>query len=133
MTDYEAVIEIMESESTITNKVAKLQNGSTPSAYTAIVFGDLPEAQNVYPAISVRAISSMSLNGVQTSFLIADCWAETMTESRDLALAVDDIFSDANLTASAFAFLSASDILTTVSDGTYHNTPVSIKINYIRR
>ena len=43
------------------------------------------------------------------------------------------IFSDAMLTASDFAFWSGSDILTTVSDGVYHNTPVNIKINYIRR
>jgi len=133
MTDYEAVIEIMESESTITSKVAKLQNGSTPSVYPAIVFGDLPKAQNVYPAISIRRMPKNTVGNIQTSFLIVDCWAGTLTASCELAQAVDDIFSDTMLTASAFAFLASSNILQPVSDGVCHNTPVSIKINYIRR
>lgn len=133
MTDYEAVVEILKADATITGLVAKLQNGSTASAFPAIMFGDLPEAQNVYPAISVRSGTNTTLNNVQTSFLTVDCWAETMTESVVLAQAIDDIFSDSMQTASAFAFWSASDIVQTVSDGEYHNTPVNIKITHIRR
>ena len=133
MTDYEAVVEILLADASITGKVAKLQNGSTQSAFPAVMFGDLPEAQNVYPAISVRQGTSDTLNGIKISFLIVDCWAETMTASVELAQAVDDIFSDSMQTATAFAFWSASDILATVSDGVYHNTPVNIKITHIRR
>lgn len=134
MTDYEAVIEILDANSSVTDLVAKLKNpDDSASAYTAIVFGDLPEEQDVYPAISVRAGTDVSLNGITTTFMTVDCWSDSMTDSKELAKAVDDIFTDSLLSASDFSFWSGSDILATVSDGEYHNTPVQIKITYIRR
>lgn len=134
MTDYEAVLEIMEAESTITSKVAKLKdNDGTSTAYTAIVYGDLPEAQNVYPAISLRSGSDITNGNVQISFITANCWSETMKESKDLAKAIDDKFTDTLLSATDFSFWSASDIIDTISDGEYYNTPVNIKITHIRR
>ncbi len=134
MTDYEAVVEILKAETSVTDLTAKMVNqDGTTSSQEAIVFGDLPEAQDIYPAISVRQGTSDKLNGVETRFLIADCWAETMTDSVVLGEAVDELFTDSFATASAYAFKSSSDIIATVSDGVKYNTAVSIRIFYIRR
>ena len=134
MTDYEAIIDVLENESSVTSLVAKLVNpNGSASAQTAIVFGDMPDTQTVYPYISVRRLTKDKLNGIETGFFIIDCWAESMTDSTDLAEAVDEIFTDSFCFASDYAFKSTSDILTTVADGVYYNTPVNIKVTYIRR
>ena len=134
MTDYESVIEILKAESSITDLTAKMVNqDGTTSTQEAIIFGDLPEAQDIYPAISVRQGTADKLNGVETRFLIVDCWAETMTASVQLGEAVDELFTDSFATASAYAFKSSSDIIATVSDGVKYNTAVSIRIFFIRR
>ena len=134
MTDYEAVIEILKAESSITDLTAKMvKQDGTESTQEAIMFGDLPEAQDIYPAISVRQGTVDKLNGVETRFLIVDCWAETMTESVQLGEAVDELFTDSFATASAYAFKSSSDIIATISDGVKYNTAVSIRVFFIRR
>ena len=134
MTDYQAIIEILLDETSITSKVAKLiNNDGTASAYPAIMFGDLPERQNVYPTISLRRLTKDKFNGIETGFFIVDCWADSMTDSTDLAEAVDELFTDSFCFASDYAFNSTSDIITTVADGAFYNTPVNIKITYIRR
>ena len=134
MTDYDAIIEILLDETSITSKVAKLiNNDGTASAYPAIMFGDLPERQNVYPAISLRRLTKDKLNGIETGFFIVDCWAESMADSTDLAEAVDELFTDSYCFATDYAFSSTSDIISTVADGVYYNTPVNIKVTYIRR
>lgn len=134
MTDYEAVIEILKAESSITDLTAKMVNqDGTTSSQEAIMFGDLPEAQNIYPAISVRQGTVDKLNGIETRFLTVDCWAESMTESVQLGEAVDELFTDSFATASAYAFNASSDIIATVSDGVYYNTAVNIRIFFIRR
>ena len=134
MTDYEAVIEILKAESSVTSLTAKMVNqDETESTQEAIMFGDLPEAQDIYPAIAVRQGTADKLNGVETRFLIVDCWAETMTESVQLAEAVDELFTDSFATASAYAFKSSSDIIATISDGVKYNTAVSIRVFFIRR
>lgn len=134
MTDYDAVIEILKAESSVTDLTAKMVNqDGTESTQEAIMFGDLPEAQNIYPAISVRQGTADKFNGVETRFLIVDCWAETMTESVQLAEAVDELFTDSFATASAYAFKSSSDIIATISDGVKYNTAVSIRVFFIRR
>jgi len=134
MTDYEAVIEILKAENSITDLIAKMVNqDGTTSTQEAIMFGDLPEAQNIYPAISVRHGTVDKLNGIETRFLTVDCWAETMTASVALGEAVDELFTDSFCFASAYAFKSTSDIIATVSDGVYYNTAVNINITYIRR
>ena len=134
MTDYEAVIEILKAESSITSLTARMVNqDGTESTQETIMFGDLPEAQNIYPAISVRQGTADKLNGVETRFLIIDCWAETMTESVQLGEAVDELFTDSFATASAYAFKSSSDIIGTISDGVKYNTAVNIRIFFIRR
>ena len=95
MTDYEAIIDILENEGSITSKVAKLvnQNGSA-SSENAIVFGDMPDTQTSYPYISVRRLTKDKLNGIETGFFIADCYADNMTDSVNLAEAVDELFTD---------------------------------------
>ena len=134
MTDYEAIIDILLNEASITSKVAKLLNSDgTASSFPAIVFGDMPETQTSYPYISLRRLTKDKLNGIETGFFIADCWAETMTESVVLAEAVDELFTDSFAFASGYAFKSTSDIISTVSDGVYNNTPVNIKVTFIRR
>ena len=134
MTDYEAIIEILLNETSITSKVAYLLNSDgTASSLYAIVFGDMPETQTSYPYISLRRLTKDKLNGIETGFFIVDCWADTMTESVNLAEAVDELFTDSDVWASGYAFRSTSDIITTVSDGVYNNTPVNIKVTYIRR
>ena len=134
MTDYEAVIEILKAESSITDLVAFMKDpDGTSSNQKAIVFGDLPEAQDIYPAISVRQGTADKFTGIETRFLIVDCWADTMTGSVVLGEAVDELFTDSDVTASAYAFKSSSDIIATVSDGVYYNTAVNIRIFYIRR
>ena len=134
MTDYEAVIEILKAESSITSLTASMVNqDGTTSSQEAIMFGDLPEAQDIYPAISVRQGTVDKLNGVETRFLIVDCWAETMIASVQLAEAVDELFTDSFATASAYAFKSSSDIIATISDGVKYNTAVSIRVFFIRR
>jgi len=134
MKDYEAIIEILLDETSITSKVAKLiDNSGSATVYPAVMFGDLPERQNVYPAISLRRLAKDKLNGIETGFFIVDCWAESMTESTDLAEAVDELFTDSFCFATGYAFKSTSDIITTVADGVYYNTPVNIKVTYIRR
>ena len=134
MTDYEAIIDILLNESSITDKVAKLiNNAGGDTAFPAIVFGDLADNQVVYPVISLRRLTKDKLNGIETGFFICDCWAESMTESTDLAEAVDELFTDSFCFASDYAFKSTSDIISTVSDGVYNNTPVNIKVTYIRR
>ena len=134
MTDYEAIIEILKDETSITSKVAKLQNSDgTASTYPAIVFGDMTETQTDYPYISLRRLTKDKLNGIETGFFIVDCWADTMSGSTDLAEAVDELFTDSYCFATDYAFNSTSDIITTVADGAFYNTPVNIKITYIRR
>jgi len=134
MTDYEAIIYILKNETTVTAVVAKMvNNAGTDSVYPAIVFGDLPERQNVYPAISVRRGTKDKYNGVETGFFIIDCWAASMSASVALAEIVDELFTDSQCFATGYAFHSFSDIIGTVSDGQYYNTPVNIRINYIRR
>jgi len=134
MTDYEAVIEILKAETSITDLIAKMVNqDGTTSTQEAIVFGDLPEAQNIYPAISVRQGTVDKFIGIETRFLMVNCWAETMAASIQLGEAVDELFTDSFCTASDYAFNSTSDIIATVSDGVYYNTAVNIKITYIRR
>ena len=134
MTDYEAVIEILKAESSITDLTAKMVNqDGTTSTQEAIMFGDLPEAQNIYPAIAVRQGTADKLNGVETRFLIVDCWAETMTASVVLAEVVDDLFTDSFAFATGSAYKTSSDIIATVDDGVVPNTPVSIRLIRVRR
>lgn len=134
MTDYEAIIDILENESSVTSLVAKLVNpDGSASSENAIVFGDMPDTQTEYPYISLRRLTKDKLNGIETGFFICDCWAETMTDSTVLAEAVDELFTDSFAFASDYAFKSTSDIISTVSDGVYYNTPVNIKVTYIRR
>ena len=134
MTDYEAVIEILKAESSITDKVAVMVNqDGTTSTEKTIMFGTLPEAQDVYPAISLRRGTKDKLNGVEDGFLVCDCWAKTMTESTVLAEAVDELFTDSFAFASGSAFKTSSDIITTVDDGVVPNTPVNIRLIRVRR
>ena len=134
MTDYEAIIEILLDETSITSKVAKLQDSDgTASSFPAIVFGDMPATQTDYPYISLRRLTKDKLNGIETGFFIADCLADRMDDSTDLAEAVDELFTDSFCFASGYAFKSTSDIISTVADGVYSNTPVNIKTTYIRR
>ena len=134
MTDYEAIINILENETSITSLVAKLLNDDgTASSENAIVFGDMPDTQTAYPYISVRRLTKDKLNGIETGFFIIDCWADTMTLSVNLSEAVDELFTDSFCFASDYAFRSTSDIIATVSDGVFYNTPVNIKVTFIRR
>ena len=134
MTDYEAVIEILKAESSVTDLVSFLKNqDGTNSSEKAIVYGDPPEAQDVYPQISLRRGTVDKFKGVETRFLIAHCWAEGEKASSDLGEAVDELFTDSFATASAYAFKSSSDIIATIGDGKYNNTAVSIRVFYIRR
>jgi len=134
MTDYEAIIDILENETSVTSLVAKLvnQDGSA-SSENAIVFGDMPDTQTAYPYISLRRLTKDKLNGIETGFFICDCWADDMTESVVLSEAVDELFTDSFAFASDYAFKSTSDIISTVSDGVFFNTPVNIKVTFIRR
>ena len=134
MTDYEAIIDILLNEASITSLVAKLLNSDgTASTFPAIAFGDMPETQTSYPYISLRRLTKDKLNGIETGFFIVDCWADNMTESTNLAEAVDELFTDSYCFATGYSFKSTSDIISTVSDGVYYNTPVNIKVTFIRR
>ena len=134
MTDYGAIIDILLNEASVTSLVAKaIDNDGSATAFPAIMFGNMPQRQDIYPAISVRRLTKDKLNGIETGFFIVDCWADSMTDSVVLAEAVDELFTDSFVFASAYAFKSTSDILGTVSDGVHDNTPVNIKVTYIRR
>ena len=134
MKDYEAIIEVLLDESSVTSLVAKLQDSDgTASSFPAVVFGDMPETQTDYPYISLRRLPKDKLNGIETGFFIVDCWADRMDDSTDLAEAVDELFTDSFVFATGYAFKSTSDIITTVADGEFYNTPVNIKVTYIRR
>lgn len=134
MTDYEAIIDILLNESSITSLVAKLiDNDGNDTAFPAIMFGDLPDNQVVYPAISLKYGTGDKLNGIETQFFICHCWGDGEKESVDLGKAVDELFTDSFCFATGYAFKSTSDIINTVSDGVYNNTPVNIKVTFIRR
>jgi len=134
LTDYEAVVQLILAESTITTLLGVFYNGSTATVQPLVVSGTIDEGQKDLPAISVRNGLQTGDFGISFNFIEVHCYASTETESREVAQAVYDYFRNSvgSITASGESWsgrINASILTTTPSDA-QTNTIVELKLDY---
>lgn len=134
LTDYEAVVQLILAESSITTLLGVFYNGTTPTVQPLVVSGTIDEGQKDLPAISVRNGLSIGQFGIGESLIEVHCYADTESGSRAVAKAVFDYFRDSvgSVTASGESWSGKcqATITTTIPDQKQTNTIVELKLDY---
>jgi hypothetical protein len=130
LNDYEAVLQLILAENSITSLLGTFSDNTQPLA----VVGTIPEGETGMPAISVRNGINTGRFGISENFIEVHCYGGTEPESRTLAKAVYDYFRDSlgSITASGESWSGKIEatIETTIPDQKATNTPVTLKLDY---
>ena len=131
MTDTEAVLQLIKEEPGIETLLGHFQNPEgDETAFPMAVIGTFPEVQTNLPAISIRKLLSDNQFGITTSRITVSCYAETSTESMEVATAVNDLFRDSQGGVSGFSARYESSITGTVNDADQSGTIVELILTY---